>query len=166
MDCLRWSSNELRCVRGYNVYPYWEIWEAAVEEVLRCEQARCNARRSCENVAQQLWKKDEIVLYLFTRKVARCCSYSMLASIFSHCCSNARTVPLVWPTFLSLASSRLLYFVVRLSDCSRMYRGGERPSWIRESVLRLEVAIESHRNYNHVQRQQTVEKVRCSKLSL
>ena len=106
------------------------------------------------------------ILAKFARKVARCCSYSMLASIFSHCCSNARTVPLVWPTFLSLASSRLLYFVVRLSDCSRMYRGGERPSWIRESVLRLEVAIESHRNYNHVQRQQTVEKVRCSKLSL
>ena len=50
---------------------------------------------------------------------------TMLAGILPYRCSNACTVPIVRPPFLSLASSAhcgLLYFVFRLSDYGRKYR--------------------------------------------
>ena len=57
----RWHSNELCCVCGCNIYQYWKIWEAAVGEVLRCEQVQCNARDIRTVGIQQLWKKTKLL---------------------------------------------------------------------------------------------------------
>ena len=43
--------------------------------------------------------------------------------------------------FLFLASSSLPDLTVCLSDCRWKYKGGEHPSWIRESVSGLEVHV-------------------------
>ena len=45
------------------LYQYWEIWEAAVREVLWCEQVRCNARDIHVRI-QQLWKRRNCYLPL------------------------------------------------------------------------------------------------------